>query len=77
MIKKDLKTAGIAEKDDADRIVDFHSLRHTFISLLALNNVHPKTAQELARHSDINLTMNCYTHTLLEERASAVAKIPL
>ncbi len=32
MLQRDLKSAGIAYRDDAGRVVDFHALRHTFIS---------------------------------------------
>lgn len=31
---------------------------------------------DLARHSDINLTMSRYSHTVLEQRAEAVAMLP-
>ena len=48
--------------DDAGRVADFHSLRHTFISNLAASGVHPKVAQQLARHSTITLTMDRYSH---------------
>jgi hypothetical protein len=37
---------------------DLYALRHTFISNLAAGGVHPKTAQGLARHSTITLTMD-------------------
>lgn len=54
------------------RFLDFHSLRHTFITTLARKGVHPKKAQMLARHSTITLTMAFYTHFDLEEtRAQA------
>ena len=36
----DLKEAEIADVDDADQQVDFHSLRHTTGSLLAANATH-------------------------------------
>jgi integrase/recombinase XerD len=52
--------------------LDFHSLRTTFITNLARSGVHPKTAQELARHSDINLTMNYYTKLKRDELAAAL-----
>lgn len=42
--------------------LDFHSLRHSFVSRLARANVHPRTAQDLARHADARLTMSVYTH---------------
>lgn len=57
-------------------VVDFHALRHTFITNLARGGVHPKVAQDLARHCDINLTMSRYSHTELAERAEALAKLP-
>ncbi len=56
--------------------LDFHALRHTFGSLLAASGVHPKTAQKLMRHSDINLTMNIYTHVQESETQAAVDKLP-
>ena len=33
-------------------------------------------AQNLARHSDINLTMNVYTDVMLEDQAIAVELLP-
>jgi len=61
MIKADLEAAGIPRNVDG-RWMDFHGLRHSFITNLARAGVHPRDAQELARHSDINLTMKHYTH---------------
>ncbi|MBE7462975.1 MAG: site-specific integrase [Planctomycetes bacterium] len=76
MLRADLAAAGIADKDPQGRVVDFHALRHTFLTLLAMSGVHPKVAQDLARHSDINLTLSRYSHTVLEQRSEAVAKLP-
>lgn len=76
MLKADLEAAGIAYVDDAGLFADFHALRHSFISMLAAGNVHPKLAQRLARHSDINLTMARYTHTLLADEATALDALP-
>src|SRR5262249_32847197 len=55
---------------------DFHALRHTFITNLANGGVHPKTAQALARHSTITLTMDRYSHSLMGEQADALAALP-
>jgi integrase len=41
-----------------------------------MSGVHPKVAQSLARHSDINLTMNRYTHILLETQSDALKTLP-
>jgi integrase len=76
MIRADLKTAGIPYQDDAGRVFDFHALRHQFISGLAAAGVHPKTAQTLARHSTINLTMDRYTHVRLNDVAGALDGLP-
>ena len=76
MIKADLEDAGIPYVDDADRYADFHSLRHTTGSLLAASGVHPKIAQSIMRHSDINLTMSLYTHTLRGQESEAIENLP-
>jgi len=76
MLRADLAEANIAYVDDAGRYADFHSLRHTTGSWLAANNVHPKVAQSIMRHSDINLTMSRYTHTLTGQESEAVSKLP-
>jgi len=56
--------------------LDFHGLRHTFGTLLAASGIHPKTAQQLMRHSDINLTMSRYTHILSGQEATAIESLP-
>lgn len=76
MIQIDLKAAGIAYKDESGRYADFHSLRHDTGTLLAAANVSPKVAQKIMRHSDINLTMLRYTHTLAGQEAQAVESLP-
>jgi hypothetical protein len=54
----------------------FHALRHTFITRLARSGVVPAVAKSLARHSTITLTMDHYTHTLIEDERSAPARLP-
>jgi len=63
-------------RDSAGRVADFHALRHTFISNLVNGGVHPKTAQMLARHCTITLTMDRYTHTLRGAETAALAVLP-
>ena len=77
MIKADLADAGIPYIDVAGRYADFHSLRHTTGSLLAAAGVHPKVIQSIMRHSDINLTMSKYTHTLRGQEIKAVEGLQL
>ena len=38
--------------------------------------VHPKLAQDLARHSNINLTLSRYTHTTRGEQSQALESLP-
>lgn len=83
---KDAKGAGerkrreqsdfLREVDAAGQIVDFHSLRHGFITQLVMANVPPKVAQALARHSTITLTMDRYTHLGMEDLVEAVERLP-
>ncbi len=75
MIRSDLKKAGI-EVDPDRGTVGFHSLRHSFGTMLAAAGVHPKTAQQLMRHSDINLTMSRYTHVLRGQEKNAINSLP-
>ena len=51
---------------------DFHSNRHTFITLLGRQGVPLTIAQKLARHSDPRLTANRYTHLELREKEEAI-----
>ena len=63
-------------EDEAGCVADFHSLRHTFITNLCNGGVHPKTAQALARHSTITLTMDRYTHLTVASQTDALDALP-
>jgi integrase len=76
MLRRDLARAKIPYEDDQGRVFDFHAMRGQFISLLAARGVHPKVAQELARHSTITLTMDYYTHLDLLDVAGALEQLP-
>ena len=76
MLKDDLKEAGIPYADEEGRVFDFHALRHQCGTLLAQAGVHPKVAQQIMRHADINLTMSLYSHTLRGQESAAVAALP-
>ena len=76
MLKRDLEAVSIPYVDEAGLYADFHALRHSYISLIAQGGVHPKLAQKLARHSDINLTMTRYSHTLLADESEALNVLP-
>ncbi len=76
MFRQDIEAAGLPYSDEAGRFADFHSLRHTFGTNLARAGIQPKQAMDLMRHSDINLTMARYSHTVIGEQAVAVAALP-
>ena len=62
--------------DSEGRYADFHALRHTFVTNLARADISPKVAQTLARHSDIRLTMDIYTHVDREQQVAAIESLP-
>jgi integrase/recombinase XerD len=76
VMAEDLKAADIPVRDEAGRVIDFHALRHTFITRLARSGVTPKVAQALARHSTITLTLDRYAHMALADTSKALAILP-
>ncbi len=76
MMKADLEAAGIPYVDAHGLYADFHSLRHTFITHMMKSGINPKTAQSLARHSTIDLTMNVYTSLTMTDQAAALNTLP-
>ncbi len=76
MVKKDLERVGIPYQTKAG-IADFHAAgRHTHITELFRNGASITEAKELARHTDVRMTMK-YTHIGLEDQAKAVAALPI
>ena len=62
--------------DDAGRYADFHALRHSTGRPLAASGTHPKVAQSILRHSDINMMMSRYTHVYRGQESEAVKGLP-
>lgn len=55
-----------------------HHLRHTWITTLAEQGVHERTAQQLAGHADGRMTREIYTHVtdvMLREAADAIERV--
>ncbi len=75
MLRIDLAVAKIPYVDSAGHTFDFHALRHQYITSLTTGGLHPKMAQQLARHSSIDLTMKRYTHLNLHDVAGAVEQV--
>jgi integrase len=57
-------------------VVDFHALRHLFITSLERAGISPRMAQSLARHNDIRLTLQTYTHIELHDQRAAIQSLP-
>jgi integrase len=75
MVKQDLERAGIPYETE-DGIADFHaSGRHSYITGLLRNGTTLPEAKELARHTDVNMTMR-YAHIGIDDQAKAVANLP-
>jgi integrase len=71
---KDLKAAGIPKVTSAGKL-DFHTCRLAYINLVLESGATVKEAQELARHSTPQLTMNIYGRVREERLAQAVDKV--
>lgn len=63
-----LRRAGVPD-------VRFHDLRHTAATFLLVQGVDPRTIMETLGHSQINLTMNTYTHVMPALQRDAAAKM--
>ena len=64
-LRLDLEAAGV----NSTASYDFHSLRHTYVTMLIKSGASVKVCQELARHADPKLTMNVYTHLAVHDLA--------
>ena len=69
-----LEAAGVPN-GTADGFADFRALRHTYVTSLAQSGMAPKLAQLLARHSDIRLAMDRYSHLGLFDLSDALQKV--
>lgn len=75
MVKKDLERVGIPYQTP-EGIADFHAAgRHTYITGLLTNGATLPEAKELARHTDVKMTMK-YAHIGIGDRAKALANLP-
>ena len=73
--KADCKRAGVPFTDEWGTVIDIHALRMSFIMGLVQAGVHPKIVQELARHSDISITMKYYTDIRVHDLHTAIASV--
>ena len=72
--KRIIKKAGVPD-------IPFHGLRHSTASILYDSGMQPKEVQEYLGHSDIETTLNIYTHfgrgrkSIVSERMAALVRI--
>lgn len=52
-----------------------HELRHSYLSMLAEQGVHPKVMQELAGHANAQITMDIYTHVNMDQKRDAAETV--
>lgn len=74
MISQDLRRAGV-EVVNASGCLDFHSLRHTYITRLLETGASTREAQVLGRLSDLRL-ISRYGHVSLHSERRALAGLP-
>ncbi len=74
-LRADLLAAGIPDDTEAGK-VDYHSLRHTYVTLLARGGASLLLVQKLARHCSPDLTARVYIHLGLADRRGALAALP-
>jgi integrase len=76
MVKKDLERVGIPYIT-TDGVADFHAAgRHTHITELMRSGASVSEAMELARHSDVKMTMR-YVHIGINDQARALVGLPV
>lgn len=69
-------TKYLEPQDEADRYLDFHSLRLTFATNLIAAGVDVKTAQELLGHATPAMTLGLYAKVLRGSQENAIARMP-
>lgn len=67
LYKKILKEAHVQDRK-------FHAIRHTFATRALEMGVDIKTISELLGHSSVSITLNVYSHSLMEQKKAAIEK---
>lgn len=74
--KRYLKAAGILYLDEQGRQADWHALRGTLASLLAMTSAPLKVTMDMMRHSDPRLTLKVYANLRLSDLSGAMESVP-
>ena len=75
MLRADLDRAGIAYRDQAGQVFDFHALRCQCATLADQAGVSPRVVQRMMRHSSLDMT-NRYTYPHMHDMEGAAAALP-
>ncbi len=75
-LEKDLEEVGIPYRDKDGCYADFHSLRYSWATFMAVNDVPPAIAMRLMRHSTIDMTTKLYTDEKHLPLRKAVESLP-
>lgn len=66
--KRLLREAGVSD-------MNFHALRHTFATRCLESHMDIRTLSELLGHSTVNLSLQLYAHSLLEQKRIAIENL--
>ena len=55
--------------------VNYHALRHTFATRCIEVGFDIKTLSEILGHSNVNITLNCYIHSSMEQKRNNMGKL--
>jgi len=86
-LRLDLLQAGIVVKNSLGHVVDVHSLRHTFATMLESHGANPKAIQTLMGHKSTDslkplgfnvhkITYGTYIHSTIEQLRAAINLLP-
>ena len=73
--RPDRRIKSICRELGIDDSRTFHSIRHTYATRLFEMDIPVKTVQSLLGHSDIQTTMNIYTHVMKEKKLEILEKL--
>jgi len=71
------KSDFLAVEDKSGARLDFHALRHTYITWIVSSGAAVSVVQAMARHSTPTLTFGVYSHVTLADESRALAALPV
>jgi integrase len=75
-LERDLKRAGVAERDERGRRVTFHSLKRRFVISLIQAGGKIHEIRRMARHRDVRTTLNYYVDENLSDLGALANRLP-